>query len=111
MDTFRAFAGYWGYEAEPYDALMSFYEPGTTVQQMDRLADELKHFVIDLFQTLQARGMPCGEPAEGRFRSRWRNSGPSRNMYWRQSDLILHQAVWTRDLIQQPWQLHRAMSE
>lgn len=31
-------------------------------------ADELKHFVIDLFQTLQARGMPCGEPAEGRFR-------------------------------------------
>lgn len=35
---------------------------------MDRLADELKHFVIDLFQTLQARGMPCGEPAEGRFR-------------------------------------------
>lgn len=60
--------GYWGYEAEPYDALMSFYEPGTTVQQMDRLADELKHFVIDLFQTLQARGMPCGEPAEGRFR-------------------------------------------
>ena len=68
MDTFRAFAGYWGYEAEPYDALMSFYEPGTTVQQMDRLADELKHFVIDLFQTLQARGMPCGEPAEGRFR-------------------------------------------
>ena len=68
VDTFRAFAGYWGYEAEPYDALMSFYEPGTTVQQMDRLADELKHFVIDLFQTLQARGMPCGEPAEGRFR-------------------------------------------
>lgn len=54
VDTFRAFAGYWGYEAEPYDALMSFYEPGTTVQQMDRLADELKHFVIDLFQTLQA---------------------------------------------------------
>ena len=26
VDTFRAFAGYWGYEAEPYDALMSFYE-------------------------------------------------------------------------------------
>ena len=64
----------WGFvrtaDQEPvsYTHLMSFYEPGTTVQQMDRLADELKHFVIDLFQTLQARGMPCGEPAEGRFR-------------------------------------------
>lgn len=90
---------------------MSFYEPGTTVQQMDRLADELKHFVIDLFQTLQAVECHVGNRRKGGFASRWRNSGPSRNMYWRQSDLILHQAVWTRDLIQQPWQLHRAMSE
>ncbi|WP_209345133.1 carboxypeptidase M32 [Flavonifractor sp. AGMB03687] len=67
VDTFRSFADYWGYEEDPYDALMSFYEPGSTVRQMDRLADELRTFVIDLLQELRTHGKACGEAQEEHF--------------------------------------------
>lgn len=53
--AFQSFAGYWGYEEDPYDALMSFYEPGSTVREMDQLAEELRDFVVPLFHQIRER--------------------------------------------------------
>ena len=42
VGTFRKFAEYWGYEAAPYDALLSYYEPGVTTSMIDSLVSAIK---------------------------------------------------------------------
>ena len=44
--TFTGFARYWGYQDTPYDALMSYYEPDTTVKMLDELIDSIKPELI-----------------------------------------------------------------
>lgn len=57
VDSFKAFAEYWGYEENPYDALISYYEEGVTVKQIDSLAEELKLFVIELLSKIKGSGI------------------------------------------------------
>lgn len=54
VETFKSFAEYWGYDENPYDALMGYYEDGVTVSQMDTLAKELRGFVIELLSKIKA---------------------------------------------------------
>ncbi len=63
--AFQSFSAHWGYEEDPYDALMSFYEPGSTVREMDRLAEELRDFVVPLFH--QIRGQMAESPSRPDF--------------------------------------------
>ncbi len=65
VTTFQSFADYWGYEDDPYDALMSFYEPGSTVQEMDQLSGELRDFVVPLLQSVRehSAAQPVISPA------------------------------------------------
>lgn len=54
FDTFRRFSGFWGYEEDPYDALISYYENGLSTSYIDSLLSELKPFLLDLYQRIQA---------------------------------------------------------
>lgn len=49
----REFAGYYGYEDHPYDALLDQYEPGYTVQKLDVLFGDLREKTIDLLHRIQ----------------------------------------------------------
>lgn len=53
METFRKFAEYWGYENDPYDALLGYYEEGLTVEKVDSLVQELKPFLIALLDQVR----------------------------------------------------------
>lgn len=53
--TFRQFAEYWGYEADPYDALLGYYEEGLCTTQVDAFIAELKPFLIQSIARIQAR--------------------------------------------------------
>lgn len=47
FNLFRNFAEYWGYEDTPYDAVMSYYVPGMTVDKTDAIIEKLKPFVLE----------------------------------------------------------------
>ncbi|OJI08952.1 MAG: carboxypeptidase M32 [Candidatus Vogelbacteria bacterium CG10_big_fil_rev_8_21_14_0_10_49_38] len=49
----RREAEYVGYAGEPYDALLDFYEPGTTTATADKLLTELKNFLVPFLQTIK----------------------------------------------------------
>lgn len=53
INSFRMFAEYWGYEKDPYDALLGYYEEGLTVETVDCLVAELKPFLIDLLEEVR----------------------------------------------------------
>ncbi len=50
IETFTDFAEYWGYEENPYDALMSYYEDGLTVKIIDGFIEKLKPVLIDILK-------------------------------------------------------------
>ncbi|MGN0712000.1 MAG: carboxypeptidase M32 [Anaerovoracaceae bacterium] len=56
FDSFRRFAEYWGYEENPYDALLGYYEENLTVCEMDRLAAQLKSFLIEFRKKIAEEG-------------------------------------------------------
>ena len=54
-DTFTSFARFWGYRETPYDALMSYYEPDTTVKKLDELIECIKPYLIGKTQEMKNR--------------------------------------------------------
>lgn len=53
VDNFKRFSKYWGYNENPYDAVMSYYELDVTVSQIDNVAHELKEFIIPLLESIK----------------------------------------------------------
>lgn len=51
VDIFIDFAEYWGYEENPYDALMSYYEDGLTVKLIDGFIEKLKPVLINILNS------------------------------------------------------------
>ena len=50
----KKFAGYYGYEGHPYNALLNEYEPGLTVEKLDPLFKELREKSVDLLKRIKA---------------------------------------------------------
>lgn len=50
---FRNFAKYWGYEEDPYDALMGYYDQELTVAKMDEMVEEIKNVLIEYREKIQ----------------------------------------------------------
>src|SRR5690554_2991030 len=48
FNCFQNFSGYWGYDNEPYDALISYYVEGYTTNYMDEVVDSLKQPLLDI---------------------------------------------------------------
>lgn len=47
---FRQFAEYWGYEEDPYDALMKQYVEGYTTKEVDEMVESLRKPLLDILK-------------------------------------------------------------
>jgi carboxypeptidase Taq len=56
VDFNRKFAGFWGYQGHPYDALLEPYEPGMTVAILDPLFAELRQATVALLKRIRTSG-------------------------------------------------------
>lgn len=50
IEYFKVFPEYWGYEEEPYDALLGYYEEGLTVKEIDAAVGSIKDELIDMIK-------------------------------------------------------------
>lgn len=49
----KKFITYWGYEGTPYNALLDLYEPGMTVEVLDKVFAQLRTTIVPLLQEIQ----------------------------------------------------------
>lgn len=53
VDFSKEFIGYWGYKDNKYDTLLDFYEPGITVEKLDKVFGGLRIAIIDLLNKIE----------------------------------------------------------
>ncbi|MGI8315315.1 carboxypeptidase M32 [Halobacillus mangrovi] len=64
----RRFADYWGYKNHRYDALLHNYEPGVTVEVIDRVFPQVRQALTELLGKIQsAPNQPDPSVLEGQF--------------------------------------------
>ena len=61
LDLNRQIADILGYEENPYDALLSFYEPGMKTSEVACLFDDLKAGLVPLLRAIVERGKPVDD--------------------------------------------------
>lgn len=49
----KEFIGYWGYKGNKYNTLLEFYEPGITVEKLDKVFGELREAIVSLLNKIQ----------------------------------------------------------
>lgn len=54
VEANRRFAGYYDPQKAPYDALLNEYEPGLTMQTLDRFFDQLRAAIVPLIAKIKA---------------------------------------------------------
>ncbi|QED48381.1 carboxypeptidase M32 [Cytobacillus dafuensis] len=52
VETTKRFIGYWGYDGNKYNTLLDMYEPGITVEVLDRVFGELREKIVPLVQQI-----------------------------------------------------------
>ncbi|HYH05115.1 MAG TPA: carboxypeptidase M32 [Bacillota bacterium] len=68
VDFNRKFAKLWGYQEHPYDALLDPYEPGMTVDILDKLFADLRQSTVTILKRIQNSGHPVNtEIFNGKF--------------------------------------------
>ena len=60
--TFRNFAEYWGYEKDPYDALLGYYAEELTTETIDTMAAQLKPVLIELLNLVEEKNKTGSAP-------------------------------------------------
>ncbi len=53
VDFNKQFANYWGYEDQPYDALLHEFEPGMTTKKLDAIFSKLKKDLVALLTEIK----------------------------------------------------------
>lgn len=48
----KRFVNYWGYEGNPYNTLLDLYEPGITVDVLDRVFGQVREHIVPLLQAV-----------------------------------------------------------
>jgi len=55
----KRFVGYWGYEGNPYNTLLDLYEPGVTVDVIDRVFGQVREHIVPLVKAVtEAKDQP-----------------------------------------------------
>lgn len=54
INHFKNFAEYWGYKEDPYDALLSFYDTGVTIETVDNMFVQLRDFIVELLKKIES---------------------------------------------------------
>ena len=49
----KEFIGYWGYKDNKYDTLLDFFEPGITVEKLDKVFSEMRNSTIELLNKIK----------------------------------------------------------
>ena len=52
----KEFINYWGYDKNKYDTLLDFYEPGITVEKLDKVFGEVRDAIVSLLKRIQESG-------------------------------------------------------
>lgn len=52
VETTKRFIGYWGYEGNKYNTLLDMYEPGVTVDVIDKVFSELREKIVPLVKSI-----------------------------------------------------------
>ncbi|MGJ7921866.1 carboxypeptidase M32 [Neobacillus sp. LXY-4] len=52
VEMTKRFIGYWGYEGNKYNTLLDLYEPGMTVEVLDRVFGDLRREIIPLVKSI-----------------------------------------------------------
>lgn len=50
----QEFLEYWGYEGDKYNTLLDHYEPGATVEKLDKVFEELREAIVNLLNKIKA---------------------------------------------------------
>lgn len=50
INTFKSFAGYWGYEEEPYDALLNYYVEGFSCKDADNMVETIREPLFSMIE-------------------------------------------------------------
>ncbi|MGF6375485.1 carboxypeptidase Taq [Clostridiales Family XIII bacterium PM5-7] len=58
IETFKSFANYWGYEHDPYDALLGYYEEGLNVKEMDEVVESVKEPLLSMVDFVKNKHKP-----------------------------------------------------
>lgn len=53
VETTKRFIGYWGYKDNKYDTLLDMYEPGMTVETLDRVFSQVRDGIVELLNKIQ----------------------------------------------------------
>jgi carboxypeptidase Taq len=68
VDFQKEMIGYWGYDGNKYNTLLDFYEPGFTVEKIDKVFGELRNAIVELLNKIKASGYtPNIKVLEGNF--------------------------------------------
>ncbi|XJZ25920.1 carboxypeptidase M32 [Bacillota bacterium Lsc_1132] len=54
VEMTKRFINYWGYEGNKYNTLLDLYEPGVTVEILDKVFGDLKNQIVPLVQRISA---------------------------------------------------------
>ncbi len=58
VDFKQRFINYWGHKGTKYDALLDQYEPGVTVETIDRVFDEVQKAIVPLVEEISKARQP-----------------------------------------------------
>jgi carboxypeptidase Taq len=61
IDFNKEFIGYWGFKACKYDTLLDLYEPGITVEKLDKVFGELKEAIVLLLEKIKASNVKIND--------------------------------------------------
>ncbi|MEW9501857.1 carboxypeptidase M32 [Jeotgalibacillus marinus] len=53
VETNKRFVNYWGYKGDPYNTLLDSYEPGVTVEVLDRVFGQVREAIVPLVKQIQ----------------------------------------------------------
>lgn len=56
VDFNKEFIGYWGFKDNKYDTLLDLYEPGITVEKLDKVFGELRDAIVELLGKIKKSG-------------------------------------------------------
>lgn len=54
VEMTKRFTTYWGYEGNPYNALLDLYEPGITVEILDQVFGKLRNEIVPLLKKIKS---------------------------------------------------------
>ena len=61
VDFNKEFVEYWGYKDNKYDTLLDFYEPGITVEKLDKVFGELRDAIVSLLKRIEDKNIKIND--------------------------------------------------